>query len=206
MAKSIVPDSHANRLNFLIVLLAQINANAVALGLDPAFVASITTNILNPLIAAYQTLVDAETAATVASANAATLYAAKDAALHGLFNTLKTNPNCTGGMAAAMGLAPASTPHPAAVIKPRIKAEAQPGHVRISGTKAYAELVNIYMRLVGTIAWTLVGIKRKKLPFDDQTPLKVAGTPETREYMARGVINDEEVGIPSDIVTATFAG
>lgn len=90
--------------------------------------------------------------------------------------------------------------------KPWLKATAQPGHVRITGSKDYADLINIYMRLNGTADWTLVGPRRMKLPFDDQTPLKVAGTPENREYMARGVINDQEVGHPSSIVTATYGG
>jgi hypothetical protein len=62
------------------------------------------------------------------------------------------------------------------------------------------------MRVAGTAAWTLVGVKRKRFPFDDQTPLKAAGTAEVREYAARGVINDEEVGQMSDIVQATFGG
>jgi hypothetical protein len=87
-----------------------------------------------------------------------------------------------------------------------IKAEAQPGVVRITGSKDYAELVNIYMRVVGTAAWTLVGIKRKKFPFEDQTPLKSAGMAEAREYAARGVIDDNEVGQMSDIVQVAFAG
>jgi hypothetical protein len=62
------------------------------------------------------------------------------------------------------------------------------------------------MRLVGAAQWILVGSHRKKFPFDDQTPLKQAGVPEVREYMGRGVINDQEVGQQSDIVQVTFAG
>jgi len=36
--------------------------------------------------------------------------------------------------------------------------------------------------------------------------LAVPGVPETREYLARGIIDDEEIGIASDIVSVTFAG
>ena len=43
-------------------------------------------------------------------------------------------------------------------------------------------------------------------PYDDHTELAVAGTPEVREYRAIGVLADEEMGQPSDIVTVTFAG
>ena len=79
-------------------------------------------------------------------------------------------------------------------------------YIRNTGTKNYAELYNLYMRIVGTAAWTLIGVRRKKFPFDDQTPLKTPGVFEEREYQARGVINDEEVGQPSNIVSVKFAG
>jgi hypothetical protein len=50
------------------------------------------------------------------------------------------------------------------------------------------------------------GIRRRKFPFDDQTPLKVPGVPEQREYLARCVVGEDEVGHPSDIVQVTFGG
>ena len=63
------------------------------------------------------------------------------------------------------------------------------------------------MRVVGAPGgFTTIGHKRKKFPFDDQTPLKTSGVPEVREYTAQGVIGDDEVGQPSDIVSVTFAG
>lgn len=205
MAQNIIPDSHANRLAFFKNLKKEINDNAATLGLDADEVAAANA-ILDPLIAAYQTLVDAEAAATQASADADQVFAAQNSDLRALFNNLKANPKCTDGMAAAMQIVTPATQHDPNATKPKIKADAQPGHVRITGSKDYAELVNIYSRVVGTSPWTLVGIKRKKFPFDDQTPLKTASVPEQREYMARGVINDEEVGEPSDIVQVTFGG
>jgi hypothetical protein len=41
--------------------------------------------------------------------------------------------------------------------------------------------------------------RRSKFPFDDDSPLAVAGTPEVREYRALGVVADEEIGQPSDM-------
>ncbi len=61
-------------------------------------------------------------------------------------------------------------------------------------------------RTVAASNRTLIGVRRKKFPFDDQTPLKTPGVFEEREYQARGVINDEEVGQPSNIVSVKFAG
>jgi hypothetical protein len=37
-------------------------------------------------------------------------------------------------------------------------------------------------------------------PYVDNRPLAVAGQPELREYYLRGVLNDEEIGVPSDII------
>ena len=68
-----------------------------------------------------------------------------------------------------------------------------------------SERRSVYMRVVGTVPWTLVGIRRQKVPFDDQIPLP-PGVAETREYQARAVVGDDEVGVPSDIVQVTFAG
>ena len=205
MSQNIVPDSHENRLNFFKNLKVRLVANTATLNLDPTFVSTISA-LLDSLIAAYQTLVDAEQAAVAASADAATVFAVKAGALRGLFNNLKSNVNMTAGIATAMGILPTISVKPPTQIKPKIKAEAQAGHVRLSGSKDYAELVDIYMRIVGTIPWKLVGIRRKKLPFEDPTPLQTAGVPETREYQAIGVIGDDEVGLPSDIVTVTYAG
>lgn len=205
MARGIIPDSHANRLDFFQNLKQAIADNAAALGLNAAALAAANA-ILDPLIAAYQTLVDAEQAATAAGADADQVFAQENADLRALFNNLKANPKFTDGMGEAMRIFTQTTQRNPDDIKPKIKATAQPGSVRITGSKDYAETVNISMRLAGTSAWTLVGIKRKKFPFDDQTPLKTPGVPEVREYEARGVIGDDEVGQHSDIVRVTFGG
>jgi hypothetical protein len=65
--------------------------------------------------------------------------------------------------------------------------------------------VNIYGRLAGQSAWTLLG-RDSESPYLDQRPLANPAVPEKREYMARGVVNDVEIGVDSDIVTVVFAG
>ena len=205
MSQKTIPDSHANRLNFFKNFKKEFNDNAAAMKYDATFIAGINA-MLDKLIAVYQTLVDAEAAVTAASYEAAQQFGVHVGALHGLIDNLKANPNCTPTMLVAMAIEPRSSQRDATAIKPKIKLESQPGHVRVTGSKDYAELINIYMRLVGTTKWTLVGIRRKRFPFDDQTPLATPGVAETREYMAVGVNGDDEVGQPSDIVTVTFAG
>ena len=200
-----VPDSHVNRLNFFINLKAQIIADAGALNWDAAKTAAAVA-VITPLITVYQTLVDAEAAATQAAADASQGFAQGIEALRALVAEIKTTPGFTDGMGEAMKIFTEGTKRQPADIKPRIKVESQPGHVRVTGTKDYAQLFNVYMRRVGTVAWILVATNRKKFPFDDQTPLVQPGVPEQREYRACGVINDEEVGQFSDVVLVTFNG
>ena len=202
---NIIPDSHDNRLAFFINLKTQLHADAAALNWDAGKLGAVDA-ILDPLIGTYQTLVDSENAVVVNNANTAQIFAQEKADLQSLFTEIKANPGCTAGMAADMGLVTTSSKPAPAAMQPTIKAAAQPGFVRVTGSKDYADLVNIYMRVAGTAAWTLIGIRRQKFPFDDQTPLKTPGVAETREYQARAVVGDAEVGLPSDIVQVTYGG
>lgn len=90
--------------------------------------------------------------------------------------------------------------------RPTIEVEAQRGRVMITGKKPSYEAVNIYSRKAGETTWKLIAIRKRKFPFIDETPLTTPGTPEVREYMAIGVINDEEIGNPSETKEVAFAG
>ena len=73
-----------------------------------------------------------------------------------------------------------------------------PGGVKLAFTKKGVEGVVIYSRLKAGSC--------NHSPFIDHTPLAQAGVPEQREYMARGMIKDAEIGQDSDAVIVTFAG
>ena len=89
--------------------------------------------------------------------------------------------------------------------KPVIKAAVHVGFVRITFKKLGVDGLNIYVRLKGQPTWKKLSFDSNS-PYDDHTELAVPGTPEVREYRAIGVIDDEEIGLPSDIVSVTFAG
>ena len=89
--------------------------------------------------------------------------------------------------------------------KTTLKTSKVPGGVRVDFTKKGATAVNIYMRVRGQANWRHVGMDTET-PYTDTTPLAQPGVPETREYMGRGVLHDEEIGQDSDVVTGTFAG
>lgn len=77
--------------------------------------------------------------------------------------------------------------------------------MKIDFTKKGVDGVNVYSRLHGTVGWTKLGYD-SNAPYFDTAPLQAPNIPEVREYKARGVLADVEIGVDSDIVTATFAG
>jgi hypothetical protein len=199
-----IPDSFANRLAWLQNLKVQITAEAAALGWPAAKLAGFMA-LLDPLIAAYQALADADAAFDKASGDAQDLFANSSASLRATLAEIKTNPAFTDGMGAVMQIFTSGSATAPDTIKPSLVATAARGYVRLTGSKNHAETVNLYMRRKGA-AWILIAPKRKRFPFDDQTPLATPGVPEEREYMARGVIGDDEIGQDSDIVSAVFGG
>lgn len=205
MAQDCIPDSYHNRLDWLTNLKTQIQTESTALHLDPARVTQIN-GPLTALIAAYQAVIDADLALIRASGDANNLFATNREFVRDLLDELRGNVHMTDGLRALMRInAPASHRDPA-TIKPTIQAGAHAGGVRVSGKKDYAELVNIYMRRKGETAWRQIATNRKRFNFEDELPLATPGVPEEREYRDRGVINDEEVGLFSDIVSVIYAG
>ena len=90
--------------------------------------------------------------------------------------------------------------------RPTIDAEAQCGRIKITGKKPGFDSVSIYSRKKGDVQWKLIAVRKRKFPYYDETPLAVPNTPEVREYMAIGVVKDEEIGEPSEIKEVVYAG
>lgn len=77
--------------------------------------------------------------------------------------------------------------------------------MRIDWKKKGAQGVKVYGRKQGEPAWTQLGLDYFP-PYFDTRPLTQPNVPEVREYKARGMMNDEDIGQDSDIVSVTFAG
>jgi hypothetical protein len=118
----------------------------------------------------------------------------------------KTSAGCTADIQTSLQWIGASVNNDPENSRPNIKAEAQRGRVKISGNKPRFDAVNIYRRIKGEVQWKLVAVRKRRFPYFDESPLAVAGTPEVREYMAIGVVNDEEIGQPSEIKEVVYAG
>ncbi|MCX6900601.1 MAG: hypothetical protein NT105_18125 [Verrucomicrobia bacterium] len=89
--------------------------------------------------------------------------------------------------------------------KPVLQVFIEADKVRVAFQKKGVEAMAIYARLRGTPSWERLAIEHHA-PYFDTRPLAQSNVPEVREYMARGVVNDEEIGVDSDIVSITFAG
>ena len=89
--------------------------------------------------------------------------------------------------------------------KPVLKVTVEADVVKVAFTKKGVDGVAIYSRLHGPTAWRKVAVDTVS-PYFDNSPLAQAGVAETREYMGRGVLHDQEIGVDSDVVIITFGG
>ena len=124
---------------------------------------------------------------------------------------LRSSASVSGASRQAIGSSARAIGHDAPAIRsgtsrPTIGVEAQRARVKITGKKPGFDSVNIYSRKKGDVAWKLIAVRKRKFPYYDESPLAVAETPEVREYMAIGVINDEEIGEMSEIKEVVYAG
>lgn len=89
--------------------------------------------------------------------------------------------------------------------KTKLSAVVFTDHVVINFTKEQTDGVNIYARRKGEATWNFLALDTNS-PYVDNRPLAVPGTPETREYMGIGVIEDEQLPLQSDVIIVVFGG
>ena len=109
------------------------------------------------------------------------------------------------GSADVLEVVGSSTTFDPATYQTTLTVSVVPGGVQVGFVKKGVEGVAVYSRLIGVASWKKIGSANHS-PFIDHTPLAVANVPEQRQYMARGLVNDAEIGLDSDAVTITFAG
>jgi hypothetical protein len=199
----IVPDSAQNVRDWAANYLTELPAIATRI-LWPAPSVAALTVALTAIRDAAQDVLDAQ---NVLRNKMGLLGAAKSTHLPAIRQStanLKSTTGFTDGDAGTLDVATSSAALDPASYKPQIKVEAHPGYNELTGKKRGVQALNFYTRIKGVGSWTLLASKRATFPFSDDTPPATAGKPEEREYMAMGVINDEEIGQPSDIVAAVF--
>jgi hypothetical protein len=199
-----IPNSDGDLVTWLANLQSKIGNYVATLGLTAPRTTQINT-WCSDATSAIQNLAQKKGEWLAASADKRTQVSAALAGLRSEVAQWKSNPAMTPAIAADLLInSTGGAPDPN-TYQPQLSAQAFAGYVRLKFTKKGVDGVNLYVRQQGEAAWRFLA-RDTNSPYDDHTPLANAGAPEVREYQALGVINDEQVGQPSEIARATFAG
>jgi len=121
-----------------------------------------------------------------------------------LAKRLKAHPNYTRSLGEALGIVPPGAPTPSGSIdyaKPTFKITVLGDRVRLDWIKNIFDGVVIESKRGGETTWTRLDVDTKS-PYEDTRKNLVPGTPETRIYRMRYMMDDEEVGQWSNGVKA----
>ena len=200
-----IPPADDAKVIWLTNLKDTIDTYSATLGITAARVTQIKA-WCNDLIAAINANNTAKQAWLSAAAAKDTQASTSLAGLRGEINQWKPNPNMTPAIEAALKIVGTDSGFDPNAWKAEItKAEVVAGHVQLKWRKGPTDGVNLYVRIKGQSTWKFLA-RDTNSPYDDYTPLAVAGVPEVREYQAYSVLSDAQIGQPSDIVTVTFGG
>ena len=200
-----VPNKRNDRYLWYKNLSDHIVAEAVKFGLSSTE-ATATKTLADGMIAKIEATNAADTALKGVRQIETTGEAAALPQLRGKVRNWKTLPTFpASGSEAVLKLKGSEVTFDASTYKPVITTSIDAGRIKIEFEKKGADGVAVYCRLRGTSTWRKIGTDTAT-PYFDTGPLANAAVPEVREYMARGLIVDDEIGLDSDIVSITFAG
>ncbi|MCB0516886.1 MAG: hypothetical protein R2798_09675 [Chitinophagales bacterium] len=115
----------------------------------------------------------------------------------------KTQPAFTDAIGEDLGIRGSKDIFNADAFVPEAKIAVVGNVVRISFKKKGTEGVNIYKRRKGSAEWVFLA-RDTRSPYDDRIVLENAAQPEHYEYRLFGVVNDAEIGQPSQILEVVF--
>lgn len=172
------------------------------LGLTPAQLAPHETNCDN--------MIESINAVEAYKADMSAIFKAKELSvkqdggeLKKFIANLKTNPAYTDAIGEDLGIIGAAVTFNPSTYKAEIFLDLNGGAIRIRFRKVGADGINIYKRGKGENQWVFVS-RATKSPFYYTPALPDANTPVHLEFRAFGVLNDAEIGIPSDINEILF--
>lgn len=204
MSQDYIPRSKGGRREWLQHLGNTITTEGPKFGLGAADIA-VVTDATSAGIAAMDATVAADAA----------LAAARQAEKDALAATFKLLRDIIGGWkeknqflpehAQALRLVGSNPDFDADNFKPEFKVQIVGGEIRLDWKKKSADAVHVYSRLRGEATWKFLAMDTSS-PYIDGRPLAQAGVPEVREYMLRGVVDDAEIGLDSDVKNVTWGG
>lgn len=175
-----------------------------AVGLTAAQITALGTSSTN-IITAINNVEAKKTALNEALAQKETIKKSEFKVIRDNVAKIKTNAGYTPAIGQSLGIIGTTTGLDSENYKATITASNFAGFVRIKFTKNGVDGINIYNRPKGTSVWKFLA-RDTKSPYDDHIVLENEGKPEHWEYRAFGVIDDAEIGLPSDIVEIVFGG
>ena len=199
-----IPPADDAKIIWLTNLRDTIDTYSATLGLSAGRVTQIKA-WCNDLITQITATNTAKQAWLAAAATKATQETTSLAGLRGEIKQWKANPACTNAIEAAMKIVGSGSSFDPNTYKPKISGQAIGDHVQLKFGKGESDGVNFYWRKNGETVWKFLS-RDTTSPYNDHTPLTTPGVPEVREYQAYGVLNDQQIGQPSDIVSVTFGG
>ncbi len=174
------------------------------LGLQPEEVVEIV-GVCSANSAAIEANDNAQTAARTARATRDTQLRTGEKSIRETVRRIKSSSNYTTAIGTNLRIIGEDPTVDYSTYQPKIKASVMPGRVRIDFVKDGLNGMHIYSRLKGETRWVRLAYDTYS-PYEDTRPLGVDDKPEHREYMAIGVIRDEEVTLQSDIIEAVYGG
>jgi hypothetical protein len=199
-----MPKKDAKRLTWLTGLKTEYPKHVAELEITPERAATVDTWI-DAHIAAIQNVSQKKAEWLAATAAKKTQARISVAGLRAEIARWRTAPGMTPAISADLQISATGPTVNPDVYKPELAASVVGGHVRLKFKKRGVSDVNLYVRHPGDMTWRLLA-RVTKSPYDDLTPVAAPGTAEVREYQAIGVMQDKEIGQPSDIVSVTVAG
>jgi hypothetical protein len=199
-----IPGQETEKVKWYDNLSAKAAAQGIALGLNAAQITELQ-NICSGIKTAIKVNSDAQTAAQTAKIAKDQKIIDGEKQLRAFIRTIKASSGYNDAVAKDFLIVGEESVFDPSSYKPVIKAKVMPGRVVIEFVKSKLDGVNIYVRLKGQSLWTKLAYDSYS-PYEDNRPLAVANTPEHREYMAIGVIQDAAVTLQSDIIEAVYGG
>lgn len=199
-----VPNTDDALVNWLANLKAKLPTYAAALGITAAQQTQIG-GWCDALTAAIQNVAQKKSQWLASSAAKQTQADTSIAGLRAAIGQWKKNPAITDAMIADLQISGGGSAFDPDTFQAVLSAQVFSGYIRFKFKKGQTDGITLYSRLKGQAAWKFVS-RDTNSPYDDHTPLAVPGVPEAREYQAFGMLNDQQIGQPSDIVSVTFAG
>ena len=199
-----IPGQEGEKLKWYSNLSVKSNAQGATLGLSTSQIEQLK-NTCDSISTAIKDNNAAQTAAQTAKATKDKAIAEGEKKLRVIIRTIKSSSKYDDSVAKDFQIVGEDAVFDPITYQPIIKTTVMPNRVVINFVKTKLDGVNIYTRLKGQTSWLKLAYDSYS-PYEDNRPLAVVNTPEHREYMAIGVVQDNEVTLQSDIVEAVFGG